>query len=147
MRNWLYAKEKEQLLRVMVGNGILRSDVRAVGIEEIGHLIDATEPGITISAITAFIRSDEAVEKARDWATLIREEFAMMPSNTPLRAGAIVVGSFLCTKLTFKYSYNDLPEPWNTSQGRSVIDDYFTVPNNWAKLKAIIDTIKWEESE
>ena len=95
----------------MVGNGLVRGDVTAVGLHEVAGV----SLYVSVEVVNEFIAREKVQILARKWVMIIKQHFKDYPEDSYYQGAPIVLGSLLATGELTKYSYLDLPQPWEYS--------------------------------
>ena len=131
------------VVHAMVGNGLLRGDVTAVGYDEIFAVYYDTG---NMHEILEIIQSDRMQELSRSVIKEINSKYPRLEYEKESTMPT-VIGAALATGNFRQYDYRDLPKPFNNPAGYNEINSWVDVEKR-DEIKAAFDLIekKVEES-
>ena len=131
-------EDKTSILRVMVGNGLLRNDVRAISCEEVDFL------DVDLALVNNWARKKRTIKRATYYVQRIRNKWSFSNKNEIRRCLPMVLGAMLATGNRQSYDYGDLPEPHNSYNGKRELEIW--ILDNLDVLDMLYeeyDRVKW----
>ena len=135
------AEAKHEILRIMVGTGLSRNNIRNYSFNDLDHVLRT----ISLEELSDFTCRTEVIKEAQKWVERIRRQWHFSSKKEIRRCLPMIMASMLVHGNRWDYDHRYLPEPFNSGQGRRQVDSWLDTDDEYHQI--LLDTyrsIKWK---